>query len=108
MTQVNDNIKPNKRKNLTYEERLKIEAYKELGYLKRKIAYILGRAPQTINDAINQGTVRTIKQRQVLDLSIKNCLKKVDTKEHFGHWKIDRSIGSQAKEGPVLLTLAKQ
>src|SRR5690625_1905704 len=65
MTQVNDNINPNKGKHLTYEERIKIEAYKELDYSNRKIADILGRAPQTINDAINQGTVRTIKQRQV-------------------------------------------
>jgi len=65
MTQVNDNINPNKGKHLTYEERIKIEAYKELGYSNRKIARILNRAPQTINNAINQGTVRTIKQRQV-------------------------------------------
>src|SRR5690625_2563808 len=65
MTQVNDNINPNKGKHLTYEERIKIEAYKELGYSNRKISRILGRVPQTINDAVNQGTVRTIKQRQV-------------------------------------------
>ena len=65
MTQVNDNINPNKGKHLTYEERVKIEAYKELGYSNRKISRILGRVPQTINDAVNQGTVRTIKQRQV-------------------------------------------
>ena len=65
MTQVNDNINPNKGKHLTYEERIKIEAYKELGYSNRKIARILNRVPQTINNAINQGTVRTIKQRQV-------------------------------------------
>src|SRR5690625_3229078 len=65
MTQVNDNINTNKGKHLTYEERVKIEAYKELGYSNRKISRILGRVPQTINDAVNQGTVRTIKQRQV-------------------------------------------
>src|SRR5690625_462455 len=65
MTQVNDNINSNKGKHLTYEERVKIEAYKELGYSNRKIARILGRVPQTINNAVNRGTVRTIKQRQV-------------------------------------------
>jgi len=65
MTQVNDNIYSNKGKHLTYEERVKIEAYKELGYSNRKIARILGRVPQTINNAVNRGTVRTIKQRQV-------------------------------------------
>ena len=65
MTQVNDNINPNKGKHLTYEERVKIEAYKELGCSNRKIARILNRAPQTSNNAVNQGTVRTFKQRQV-------------------------------------------
>jgi len=52
-------------KHLTCEERIKIEAYKDLGYSSRKISHILGRALQTINNAVNQGTVRTIKQRQV-------------------------------------------
>src|SRR5699024_6896423 len=65
MTQVNDNIIPNKGKNLTYEERKKIEDYNVLGYTNRKIARILNRVTQTINNAVKQGTVRTIKQRQV-------------------------------------------
>src|SRR5690625_2377744 len=65
MTQVYDNTNSRAGKHLTYEERVKIEAYKELGYSNRKIARILKRAPQTINHAINRGTVRTIKQRQV-------------------------------------------
>ncbi|MGM8214831.1 IS30 family transposase [Bacillaceae bacterium W0354] len=65
MTQVKDNINSRKGKHLTYEERVKIEGYKELGYSNRKIALILGRAAQTINNAVNRGTVRTIKQRQV-------------------------------------------
>ena len=67
MTQVNNNTNPRKGKHLTYEERIKIEAYKDLGYSHRDIADILGRAPQTINNAVKQGTVRTIKQRQVHD-----------------------------------------
>src|SRR5690625_2394742 len=65
MTQVNDNINSRVGKHLTYEERVKIEGYKELGYSNRKIARILNRAPQTINNAVNRGTVRTIKQRQI-------------------------------------------
>lgn len=65
MTQVYNNTNSRTGKHLTYEERIKIEAYKELGYSNRKIARILNRAPQTINNAINRGTVRTIKQRQV-------------------------------------------
>src|SRR5690625_4399849 len=65
MTQVNDNINSRAGKHLTYEERVKIEAYKELGYSNRKIARILNRCPQTINNAVNRGTVRTIKQRQI-------------------------------------------
>lgn len=65
MTQVNDNTNSSAGKHLTYEERVKIEAYKELGYSNRKIARILNRWPQTINNAVNRGTVRTIKQRQI-------------------------------------------
>ncbi len=45
MTQVNDNINPNKGKHLTYEKRIKMEAYKELGCSNRKIARILNRVP---------------------------------------------------------------
>src|SRR5690625_1552128 len=65
MTQVNDNINSRVGKHLTYEERVKIEGYKDLGYSNRKIARILNRAPQTINNGVNQGTVRKIKQRQI-------------------------------------------
>lgn len=65
MTQTKDNINSQSDKHLTYEERIKIEAYKEQDYSNRKIARILNRAPQTINNAIIRGTVRTIKQRQV-------------------------------------------
>src|SRR5699024_2898947 len=65
MTQVNDNINSRAGKHLTYEERIKIEGYKELGYSNRAIARILNPAPQTIHNAVNRGTVRTIKQRQI-------------------------------------------
>src|SRR5690625_480394 len=65
MTQIKDNINSRTGKHLTYEERIKIEGYKELGYSNRAIARFLQRAPQTINNAVNRGTVRTIKQRQI-------------------------------------------
>lgn len=65
MTQLKDNINSQTGKHLTYEERVKIEAYKELGYSNREIGRILNRAPQTINNAVKRGTVRTIKQRQI-------------------------------------------
>lgn len=65
MTQLKDNTNSHTGKHLTYEERVKIEGYKELEYSNRAIARILKRAPQTINNAVRRGTVRTIKQRQV-------------------------------------------
>lgn len=65
MTHVNSNTNSRKGKHLSYEERVKIESYKELGYSNRAIARILKRAPQTINNAIKRGTVRIIKQRQI-------------------------------------------
>lgn len=222
---MNDNINPNKGKHLTYKEGVKIEAYKDLGYSNRRIARILNRMPQTINNAVNQGTVRMIKQRQIhndkvyeyeqhsysaeadyqiylrnrqhsgrrpkwlpcdsftqwaddkmlndgwspdmvvgranmgslfpaelilststlyhwidrcimktknIDLlekvaraprkdsprhrenrrvlgpSIEERPKKVDTREHFGHWEIDTLIGLKTKEDPVLLTLVER
>ncbi len=65
MTQVNSNINSPAGKHLTYEERVKIEAYKVLEYSNRAIARFLKRAPQTINNAVQRATVRTIKQRQI-------------------------------------------
>src|SRR5690625_6844596 len=41
MTQVYDNTNSRAGKHLTYEERIKIEGYKELGYSNRAIARIL-------------------------------------------------------------------
>src|SRR5690625_1941878 len=65
MTQVNDNINSRVGKHLTYEERVKIEGYKEVEYSNRKIARIIKRALQTLNNAVNRGTDRTITQRQI-------------------------------------------
>ena len=64
MTLVKDNINSRTGKHLIYEEHVKIGGYKELGYSNRKIVRIWRRTPQTINNAVNQGTVRTMKQRQ--------------------------------------------
>ncbi len=68
MTHTNNTTKLNKKgSHLSYEEMVKIETYKDLGYSNRKIAKILGRAHQTINNAINKGTVtqkRQIKQKE--------------------------------------------
>lgn len=61
MTQVNNNTNSRSGKHFIYEERIRIEAYLDLNYSNQKIARILGRAPQTINNAVNNGTVRTIK-----------------------------------------------
>lgn len=61
---MNDNIHSRSGKHLTYEEHIKIEADKNLDYSNRKIARILNRAAQTINNAVNDVTVRTIKQHQ--------------------------------------------
>ncbi len=65
MTKLKNNINTLAGKHLTYEEHVKIEGYKELGYSNREIAGILKRAPQTINNAAQRATVRTIKQRQI-------------------------------------------
>ncbi len=65
MTQLKDNINSHTGKHLTYEERVKIEAFKELKYSNREIGRFLNRAPQTINNAVKRATVRTIKQRQM-------------------------------------------
>lgn len=74
MTQINSNTNSCAGKHLTYEERIKIEGYKNLGYSNRAIARSLKRAPQTINNAVNRGTVRTIKQRQIITIKYMNTI----------------------------------
>lgn len=59
MIQVNNNIKLYSGKHLTYEEIVKIEAFKELEYSNREIVNILNRAPQTINNAVLCGQKKT-------------------------------------------------
>ncbi|MGV3024063.1 IS30 family transposase [Streptococcus suis] len=57
-----------KGKHLTFNERTKIEVLKSEGYSNRRIAKILGRAPQTIHNEVKRGTtqqkrvIKTIKK----------------------------------------------
>lgn len=65
MTQTENTILSRKGKHLNYEERMKIELWKQLDkpFSNRTIAKMLDRAPQTINTEIKDGTVRQIKRQ---------------------------------------------
>jgi Transposase and inactivated derivatives, IS30 family len=64
MTQVNSNTESHKGTHLTYGEMKKIEAYKDIEYSNRRIAGLLGRCPQTINNAINTGSVLQVRKQK--------------------------------------------
>ena len=64
MTQVNSNTELRKGKHLTYGEMKQIEAYKKLELSNRKIAKHLERSPQTINNAIQNGTIKQKRQQK--------------------------------------------
>ena len=64
MTHVDNNTESRKSKHLTYGEMQKIEAYKALDLSNRKIATLLGRSPQTINNAINTASVTQKSQQK--------------------------------------------
>lgn len=64
MTHVDNNTESRKSKHLTYVEMKTIEAYKALGLSNRKIATLLGRSPQTINNAINTASVTQKSQQK--------------------------------------------
>ena len=64
MTHVDNNTESRKSKHLTYGEMQKIEAYKALKFSNRKIAALLGRSPQTINNAINKASVTQKSQQK--------------------------------------------
>lgn len=64
MTQNNTNTKPHKGTHLTKSEMDKIEGYKAENRSNRAIARLLGRSPQTINDAIKKGSF-TQKRKQI-------------------------------------------
>ena len=64
MTQVNNTTELRKGKHLTFGEMSKIEGYKDVDFSNRKIANLLGRSPQTINNAIKAGTVTQKRQQK--------------------------------------------
>ncbi len=64
MTQTNDNTSSLKGKHLSYSERCQIMAYKKVHYSNQKIAKILKRAPQTINNEVKRGTIIQMKRQK--------------------------------------------
>lgn len=62
MTHLNGTTNHVKGKHLTEFERHQIQILKSENYSNRAIAKILNRAPQTINNEINRGTVKQIKR----------------------------------------------
>ncbi|MFL2131219.1 IS30 family transposase [Ruoffia sp. FAM 20858] len=64
MTQVNSNTESRKGKHLTYGDMKQIEAYKKLDLSNRKIAKQLEKSPQTINNAIHNGTTKQRRQQK--------------------------------------------
>ncbi|MBT2733132.1 IS30 family transposase [Carnobacterium sp. ISL-102] len=64
MTQTKNNIDSRKGKHLSYAERCQIEVLKKEDYSNRKIADVLDRAPQTINNEIKRGTITQLKRQK--------------------------------------------
>lgn len=64
MTQFHNNTESIKGKHLTQAERAQISILKSEGYSNRQIAERLGRAPQTINNEIERGTVQQMSRQK--------------------------------------------
>ena len=64
MTQLHDNTESIKGKHLTKDERAQIAILKRENYSNRQIAERLGRAPQTIHNEINRGTVKQMRRQK--------------------------------------------
>ena len=64
MTHSNDNTSERKGKHLSYSERSQIAILKQESYSNRRIAIVLERAPQTINNEIKCGTVTQLKRQK--------------------------------------------
>jgi len=64
MTQIKDNTNSRKGKHLSYSERSQIMVLKKENYSNREIAKVLNRAPQTINNEINRGTITQLKRQK--------------------------------------------
>lgn len=64
MTHSNDNTSARKGKHLSYSERSQITILKQEGYSNRRIANILNRVPQTINNEVRRGTFTQLKRQK--------------------------------------------
>lgn len=64
MTQLHDTTESIKGKHLTKDERAQIAILKRENYSNRQIAERLGRAPQTIHNEINRGTVKQMRRQK--------------------------------------------
>lgn len=64
MTQDYDNTVSRKGKHLSYAERCQIAILKKENYSNRRVAEILGRVPQSINNEIKRGTIFQLKRQK--------------------------------------------
>ncbi len=69
MTQIKDTTNSRKGKHLSYSERSQIMVLKKENYSNRAIAKVLNRAPQTINNEINIGTITQLKRQNRVERS---------------------------------------
>ncbi|WP_028273280.1 helix-turn-helix domain-containing protein, partial [Atopococcus tabaci] len=64
MTQTHLNTESRKGKHLSYAERCQIAVLKKEKYSNRDIAQVLGRAPETINSEVRNGTVQQLRRQK--------------------------------------------
>lgn len=64
MTHSNHTTSARKGKHLSYSERSQIAILKQENYSNRRIASVLERAPQTINNEVKRGTVTQLKRQK--------------------------------------------
>jgi len=64
MTHSNHTTSARKGKHLSYSERSQIAILKQENYSNRRIANVLERAPQTINNEVKRGTVTQLKRQK--------------------------------------------
>ena len=64
MTHSNDNTLTGNGKHLSIKDRDQIEILNKEGYSNRRIANLLGFAPQTIHNEVKRGMVRQLKRQK--------------------------------------------
>ncbi|WP_368646214.1 IS30 family transposase [Alkalibacterium putridalgicola] len=64
MTHSNDTTLARKGKHLSYAERVQIAVLKKEDYSNRRIADVIGRVPQTINNEIHRGEINQLKRQK--------------------------------------------